>query len=111
MGTPETYNDWNLLHDVRYNVLFDSSLMALTKFYQGAKVLRPHGVSYFSIINKLSAKFLSLFSEDLLHGQGSIFQLFFQVISADFNCALTYFNSVAHDMGVNRWSIITKMGD
>ena len=24
--------------DIRYNVLFDSSLMALTKFYQGAKV-------------------------------------------------------------------------
>ena len=53
--------------DIRDNVLFDSGLMALTKFYQGAKVLRPLAVSHFLIINKSEFKFLKLFSEDLLH--------------------------------------------
>ena len=32
------YREVRNITDIRYNVLFDSGLMALTKFYQGAKV-------------------------------------------------------------------------
>ena len=32
------YREVRNITDVRYNVLFDSSLMAVTKFYQGEKV-------------------------------------------------------------------------
>ena len=32
------YREVRTITDIRDNVLFDSSLMALTKFYQGAKV-------------------------------------------------------------------------
>ena len=44
------YSEVRNITDIRYNVLFDSSLMAsppASKFDQGAKVLRPLGADHF----------------------------------------------------------------